>query len=104
MKIRRMFKRLKGEARIYYSLFKDERTPKISKLLIVAAVAYLVWPFDLIPDFIPFAGQLDEVVIIPLLFYLATYFIPKEVVDEYKYKSKSYKGQFKNVQEGEVIS
>jgi len=44
------------------------------------AVGYLLLPFDLIPDFIPVIGQLDDVVIIPVLLYLALLFIPKALI------------------------
>ena len=104
MKIRRLIRRLRIEVRLYWDLFRDKRTPRISKILIIGAVIYLVWPFDLIPDFIPFAGFVDEIIIIPTLFYLATLFIPKSVVNEYKNKAtKSFKNKFDNVQEGEIV-
>lgn len=45
----------------------DPRVPKRLKILPVAALLYLVWPFDLIPDFIPVLGQLDDLVVIVVL-------------------------------------
>jgi uncharacterized membrane protein YkvA (DUF1232 family) len=44
-------------------LLGDERVPRRRKYVLVALVAYLVMPFDLVPDFIPVAGQLDDVII-----------------------------------------
>jgi uncharacterized membrane protein YkvA (DUF1232 family) len=58
------------------------RTPKIAKILIGAAVAYAISPIDLIPDFVPVVGHLDDVVIVPLLVYTALKFIPADVVAE----------------------
>jgi uncharacterized membrane protein YkvA (DUF1232 family) len=45
-------------------LMKDERVPRRHKLLLAALVGYLALPFDLIPDFIPVAGQLDDVLVV----------------------------------------
>jgi uncharacterized membrane protein YkvA (DUF1232 family) len=61
-------------------VLKHPQTPWVAKLFLGLAVGYLLLPFDLIPDFIPVLGQLDEVVIIPLLLYIALLFIPKAVI------------------------
>jgi uncharacterized membrane protein YkvA (DUF1232 family) len=45
-------------------LLTDERVPVRSKLLLAALVGYLALPFDLVPDFIPVAGQLDDVLVV----------------------------------------
>lgn len=63
----------------YRRLASDPRTPDISKWLIGAAIAYLLSPIDLIPDFIPVIGHLDDLVIVPLLLYLAAAMIPEAV-------------------------
>lgn len=46
------------------------------------AVGYLLMPFDLIPDFIPVLGQLDDLVIVPLLFYLGVRCVPEPIVQQ----------------------
>ena len=48
-------------------LLRDPRVPRRKKALLVALAAYLALPFDLVPDFIPVAGQLDDVVIVALV-------------------------------------
>ena len=48
-------------------LLRDERVPRRKKLLLYAAAAYLALPFDLVPDFIPVAGQLDDAIVVGLL-------------------------------------
>lgn len=69
-------KKIKTELAYYKALIVDHRTPLIAKWLIAAAVAYLLMPFDLIPDFIPILGQLDDLVIVPCLIYLGLQCIP----------------------------
>jgi uncharacterized membrane protein YkvA (DUF1232 family) len=49
---------------LFRRLLGDERVPRRSKLLVAALIGYLAMPFDLVPDFIPIAGQLDDVVIV----------------------------------------
>lgn len=55
----------------YLDVVKSDETPLSAKILLFAAVAYFLWPFDLIPDFIPVIGYLDDLIIVPLLIWLA---------------------------------
>ena len=52
---------------LVHRLLHDPRVPRRRKLLLVALIAYLALPFDLVPDFIPVAGQLDDVIIVVLV-------------------------------------
>ena len=74
------FARLRREIRVYQLVLQDSRTPRIAKWLLGFAVAYLLMPFDIIPDFIPVLGQLDDLIIVPLLILLALKLAPKEVI------------------------
>ena len=49
---------------LFRRLLQDERVPRRSKLLLGALIAYLAMPVDLVPDFIPVAGQLDDVIVV----------------------------------------
>lgn len=79
-KLKSLGKQLKLEFTVYRLVLKHPQTPWIAKLFLGLAVGYLLLPFDLIPDFIPVIGQLDDVVIIPVLLYLALLFIPKWII------------------------
>jgi uncharacterized membrane protein YkvA (DUF1232 family) len=48
-------------------LLADPRVPRRRKLLLVGLLGYLALPFDLVPDFIPIAGQLDDVIVVALV-------------------------------------
>ena len=81
-KLKALAKQLKRELVVYRLVLKHPQTPWPAKFFLGLAVGYLLLPFDLIPDFIPILGQLDDVVIIPLLLYIALLFIPKSVIAE----------------------
>ncbi|HAJ71731.1 MAG TPA: hypothetical protein DCO68_06595 [Methylophilaceae bacterium] len=80
-KLKQIANKLKSEFVFYRHLQQHTDTPLIAKLLLWMALAYIVMPFDLIPDFIPVIGQLDELVIIPLLLYCALKLTPQSVID-----------------------
>lgn len=71
--------RFKQELAFYRALHAHPDTPWLAKALLWLALGYLVLPFDLIPDFIPVIGQLDELIILPLLVYLALKVTPVDV-------------------------
>jgi len=74
---------LKQQITYYKNIMTDARTLKVSKVLLGVAAAYLFLPLDIIPNFIPVLGQLDDAIIIPLIIFLALLFVPKEVKEEY---------------------
>src|SRR5664280_827561 len=88
MSLRIAVTRIRREVRVWSLVLKDPRTPRVSKWLLGAAVVYLVSPVDLIPDFIPVLGQLDDLVIVRGLVWLAMRSIPREIVADCTEKAR----------------
>ena len=87
--LKQQVKKLKQEiVPIYHALF-DSRTPVLAKILAGVTVAYLLSPIDLIPDFIPVLGLLDDLILVPLLIKTTLELIPKYVIDDIKNKIDS---------------
>ena len=78
--LKRIAQQLKTEFEVYRLVLAHPDTPRLAKILLWLAVGYVLLPFDLIPDFIPVIGQLDELIIVPGLIYLAFKLVPKEIV------------------------
>jgi uncharacterized membrane protein YkvA (DUF1232 family) len=81
---RELAKSFKRELTLYRRVLADARTPVSAKIFLGLAIAYLCMPFDLIPDFIPVFGHLDDLVIVPALVYAALRLIPRELVTEHR--------------------
>jgi len=84
-----MFEKLKSRARtlkdeifVVYLAAKDPRTPWYAKAIGICTVAYALSPIDLIPDFIPILGYLDDIIIVPAGIALAIRLIPAEVLED----------------------
>jgi len=82
MKLARVFGALKlTRLRVYlvalWKLFKHPQAPRAAKWVAFAVIAYAVSPIDLIPDFIPVLGQLDDLVLVPLGIALVVRLTPK---------------------------
>jgi uncharacterized membrane protein YkvA (DUF1232 family) len=70
---------LKQKILTLFYAFKDTRTPLYAKIAALSSIIYLVSPADIIPDIIPFAGYIDDIVIVPLLIDLSTKLLPAEI-------------------------
>lgn len=79
-RLREIAARLKTELAVYRRVLKHPQTPILAKLLLGLAVGYALMPFDLIPDFIPVIGHLDDLIIVPGLVLLALYLIPDDLM------------------------
>lgn len=73
-------KKLKLQTYTLYYAYKDPMTPWCAKVWGAVVVAYAFSPIDLIPDFVPIVGYLDDLILIPLGIALAVKLIPKEIL------------------------
>lgn len=78
----------KTELKVYRLAMIHEETPKAARILLGVALGYTLMPFDIIPDFIPIIGHIDDAVIVPLLIIAALGMIPPEVMQECRAKVK----------------
>ncbi|MBN2501978.1 MAG: DUF1232 domain-containing protein [Anaerolineales bacterium] len=74
-------RKLKSETYSLYLAYKDRRTPWYAKAFAALVVAYAFSPIDLVPDFIPVLGYLDDLILVPLGVALALKMIPTEVIE-----------------------
>jgi uncharacterized membrane protein YkvA (DUF1232 family) len=88
---------LKAETYALYLAYRHPGTPWYAKGFVALVVAYAFSPIDLIPDFIPVLGYLDDLVLIPLGIALALKMIPRVVMDECRAKAQIKIGEVKPV-------
>jgi uncharacterized membrane protein YkvA (DUF1232 family) len=93
--LRQRARLLKRETLALYLAARDPRTPWYAKLLAVAIVAYALSPIDLIPDFIPVLGYLDELVLIPAGIALVIRLVPREVMADARERAADVVGKAK---------
>lgn len=94
---------LKTEVYMLYLAYKDPRTPWYAKVFAAAVVGYAFSPIDLIPDFIPVLGYLDDLVIVPLGVVLAMKMIPSQVMEESRDKAKALMAEGKPMNKAAAV-
>lgn len=82
-------KKLKYDIPAVFIALKKKETPVIAKLFAGITVAYALSPIDLIPDFIPIIGLLDDLIILPMFVALTIKFIPEEVFYQCRIEAKN---------------
>jgi uncharacterized membrane protein YkvA (DUF1232 family) len=80
--LRRWARRLKRDALTLWFAWRDPRTPLTVKALCLGSLAYALSPVDLIPDFIPIIGYLDDAIVLRALMWLALRMLPPAVLQE----------------------
>ncbi len=83
-RMRQVARNLARELRVGRLVLRDPRTPWLARILLGCGVAYALSPVDLVPDFIPVLGHLDDAVVVPLLFLLGLALVPAEVIREHR--------------------
>lgn len=81
-------RRFKGEIYALYLAYRDPRVPWYARLFTACLVAYAFSPIDIVPDFVPILGYLDDLVILPLGVSLAMKMIPQPVMIECREKAR----------------
>ncbi len=81
-------KQLKTETYALYLAYRDPRVPWYAKLFAAAVVGYAFSPLDLIPDFVPILGYLDDLVLVPAGIALALRMVPEAVLDQCRQEAR----------------
>lgn len=89
MNLKQQAVRLKREIPAVYLALKRRETPLIAKILAAITIAYALSPIDLIPDFIPFLGALDDLLLLPIFTALTIRFIPQHIIEECRIESEN---------------
>ena len=89
MNLKARAKKLKADLPALYLALKDKDTPLAAKLLAGITVAYALSPIDLIPDFIPVLGYLDDIILLPILIALTLKLIPEYIIERNRLSAES---------------
>jgi uncharacterized membrane protein YkvA (DUF1232 family) len=96
-RLRQRARHLKAEVYALYLAYRDPRVPLYARVFAACVVAYAFSPIDLIPDFIPVLGYLDDLILVPLGIALALKMIPPPVMEECRVRAKEVMAQGKPV-------
>ena len=102
-KFKRAARALKADTYALYLAYRDPRTPWYAKAWAALVVAYAFSPIDLIPDFIPVLGYLDDLILVPLGIFLALKLIPDDVMAASRQKAQESHGKPVNRWSGALI-
>ena len=88
MNLKQRAENLKTDVPAVFLALRDKRTPALAKIFAALTVAYALSPVDLVPDFIPVLGYLDDVIILPALVALTVHFIPEDIMESCRERAK----------------
>ena len=94
---------MKRETYVLYFAVRDPRTPWLAKVLAAAVVAYAFSPIDLIPDFVPILGYVDDLVIVPLGIGLALRLVPEDVLVDCRARADATRARIRQTKAAIVI-
>ena len=95
--LKKRARELRTETHALYLACKDPRVPWYARVFALCVAGYAFSPIDLIPDFIPVIGYLDDLIIVPLGIILAIKMIPADVLEQCREKARECEGQKKPV-------
>jgi uncharacterized membrane protein YkvA (DUF1232 family) len=96
-------RRLKAETYALYLAYRDPRVPWYARLWAALVVGYAFCPIDLIPDFVPVLGYLDDLILVPLGIWLALKLIPPVVMAEARERAQQVMAEGKPVNRGAAV-
>ena len=82
-------KKLKIDIPTIYIALKKKETPIVAKILAIITVCYALSPIDLIPDFIPVLGYLDDIILLPILIAITIKLIPEDTINKCRLEAES---------------
>ena len=88
-KLKERARKLKTDVPAVFMALKDKRTPWYAKIIAAVVVVYALSPIDLIPDFIPVLGALDDLIILPALIAWCVKCIPSEVFEDCRRRAEA---------------
>jgi uncharacterized membrane protein YkvA (DUF1232 family) len=92
-RLRELAGRLKRDVMTLWFAWRDPATPWAARLLIAGVVGYALSPIDLIPDFVPVLGLLDDLILLPLLIWLALRLLPPDVLAASRARAQAWQAE-----------
>ncbi|CDF57338.1 YkvA family protein [Thermobrachium celere] len=94
-KIKEWAEKIIKQLELLYKIYTHSKTPWYAKLFIGIVIAYALSPIDLIPDFIPVLGYMDDFLLLPLGIYISLKLVPKDIIEECRELDVDY-SRFRN--------
>ena len=89
MNLKERAKKLKIDIPTIYIALKKKETPVVAKILAIITVCYALSPIDLIPDFIPVLGYLDDIILLPILIAITIKLIPQDIINKCRLEAEN---------------
>ena len=84
LRIREAAKSLMRDARLFIRMLADPRSPVVARVIALFAMLYVIFPFDLIPDYVPIYGLVDDIIVVAIAIVAIWRLIPPEVVEQFR--------------------